>query len=1103
MVRKKSTIKKELRSTIKLNIKRYISLILMIFLGTAFFIGMRINSSVLQNTMISYFEKYNYADIKVASPIGLSENDLYSIKNNVSNIETIEGKYYKEVVSNLKEKNSDKKTDKVFAVHSYSKSDKLNKVELIKGKYIKRSNECLVDKTIRNLGYKIGDKIILNDDMLINKEYKIVGFISDPQYISIDKGTSDLLSGKIDYFIYVDKINFKTEDNLYVIADIKLKDKYKTFSNQYNNYLENNKKDIANKSKRISEKRKKQIIEEKSKELSDAEKEYNKKKAEVEKELSAGEAQIKDAERQINYAESQVMSDREIDAYLKAIKSNLDSSKAQLDTLKTTIDTANKALDDINSYGINDVEELKSKLQTLQESIDATNASINSLKAFLEEYETTCRKATLPTLIEACNSTLEDLRIKMQEEEQSVAMMQQTMTELSELIAYVEENQADSMPTPTPEQLSEYQKYKQYVKDMENKYNQGLGKYNSALRDYNYAVANLRPQNSQAKATINSKKAQLESAKKEFESKKKKAYEELEKAYETIKENKKLLQNLDGLDWQVFTRNDSFGYSNYYNDTQKINNLSKVFPMLFFIVASLVTATSITRLIQEERSKIGILKSLGYSKKQIMKKYLYYSFTASIIGSVLGIITGVFVFPIIFVKIYSLLYFIPKIIYGLYIKQIVLAYILSLISTVVIAYLASKNMTDEKPSDLLRPKVIRNAKKTILEKNKKLWKKLAYIKRITYRNIFLSIGRSVMTIIGIAGCTTLIIASFGVRDSIQDVLNMQFNRIFDISVEFYYKSNLTQYEMEEERERVLSLDFIEHASLSRMEMSSVKYGKKSDGVYTIIPDDPKTLDNEIKLYNIKNKKKINLNNTKGAVITEKLAEVLNIKVGDKLEYTDSSSIKHSVKVSAIVENYISNYIYMNKDTYKKVYGYDSANNMLITKYKEGKDEQESTTEIFNSKKYSRFLSMIYYRNMTENVLKAFDVVLYIIIIAAGLLAFVVLYNLAKINISERITEVATLKVLGYDAKKINKYINYEINVLTYVGIVFGIIGGYFITDVIITTCELDFIMFYHGISYTSYILGIILTIVFSKVINLIVSQDLKSISITESLKSID
>ena len=1100
MVKTKSTIKKELRSTIKLNIKRYISLIIMIFLGVAFFVGMRINSSVLQNSMIKYFEKYNYADMKVASEIGLSDEELYTLQQKVPDVELAEGKYYKELVVSLKSKGS-KKKDKVFAVHSYSKNDKLNKVDIIEGKSIKKTDECLVDKDLKKQGYHLGDTIELKDDMLLKKTYKIVGFVNDTQYISIDKGTSDLLSGKIDYFVYVDKLNFQVEDNLYIIFDIKLKNKYKTFSDEYNNYLEKTKNKVIKASKSISKERKQQIIDKKTKELDDAEKAYNTKKEEVDKELEIQGSKIAAAEKEINYAESKIMTEREIDIYLGALKTNLDSSKAQLDSLKSSIDVAKQTLKDFSSYGANEAETLKEKLVSLEEKISVANDTITRLRAFLEDYESTCQKAILPSIIATCNSALSEIRTKIQEQEANINTLQAVMDNINKMIKYIEEKQPEVVPNI--EETAEYKKYSNYIKEMENKYNTGIAKYNTALQEYNYAVANLKPQSAAAKATLNNKKTELANAKKEYEAKKKEAYDKLEKVYNTIKDNRKLLQGIGNLEWHVFTRNDSFGYSNYYNDTQKINNLAKLFPMLFFIVASLVTATSITRLIQEERSKIGILKSLGYSKKQIMKKYLNYSFTAAIIGSILGVLTGTFIFPIIFVKVYSLLYLIPKIQYGLYIKEILLAVGLSFISTILVAYLAAKNISDEKPSDLMRPKVMKNSRKTLLEKQKSLWKKMTYIKRIAYRNIFLSIGRSLMTIIGIAGCTTLIISSFGVRDSIQNVLSMQFNRVFDMSVQFFYKQDLTQYDIEAEYKRVSKLDSIEHASLNRLEMQQIKVGKKSDTVRTIIPNDANALDNEIKLYNVKNNKKVNLAKTTGVVITEKLAKVKNVKVGDKIQFTDSSNITHSVKVSAIVENYISHYIYMNQNTYKKVYGYESANNMIITKYKEDKLEKDVTSEIFSSKKYSSFLSMIYYKNMTANVLKTFDIILYLIIIAAGLLAFVVLYNLAKINISERITEVATLKVLGYDSKRINKYINYEINILTNLGIIIGLIGGYFLTDIIITTCELDFIMFYHGISYISYILGVILTIVFSRTINVLVSRDLKKISITESLKSID
>ena len=1096
MVKINGSLKREIRSTIKTNFKRYLSLVLIIFLGSAFYVGMKVNTDILQNSMIKYFDKYNYADMKIASEIGLTDTELNKLKKAVASIEIIEGKYYVDTVATLHDKWANKDVNKVFAVNSYSEDDKLNQLNLLQGRLLKSDDECVADASIVGLGYELGDKIKLESDVIGSKEYTIVGFARNPQYISVNRGSTTLLDGRINYFIYIHKDNFKVDGNAYMLADIKLHSKYKAFTENYNNYLANVKKEIIKESASIASAREKKIIAEKTKELDEAEAEYNVKKAEVEGQLNAAEDQLTSAETQLAVAESKVMSDKEVELYLNTLKISLESSKAQITSLKNTVDIAKSLFNDASNISVDpigvDLSSLKEKLTKLQNAAGFLERELRALRVKLEEQQEKCEKIETPELKNACNIISDNIQSEIRQKEIKYETIQNEIKQIKKIMDYIENYGG----------TADVSKYKVYINELESSYNLAITKYNEAEKEYNNARKNLKGQMAAARNTIATKKTELQKAREEFESKKKEALDELEKAYNQIIDAKKLLGSIEGLSWHVFTRNDSTGYSNYYDDTLRIDSLARILPLIFFIVAILVTATSITRMVQEERRKIGILKSLGYSSGQVTYKYLYYTFTANIIGSILGIAFGLIFFPMLIYRVYSLQYFIPDLIYKFNFMHIIFALVMSFISTVVVAAIAVKSVLKEKPSELMRNKKIKSGRTTALEK-KHIWKKLPFTEKVTYRNIFLSVGRSIMTIVGITGCTALIIASYGIRESIKDIVTRQFNNIYNVSAEFFYKPNLTQYEIESDFNKVSELSYIKHASLNRMETTEVKINNKSHSIYTIIPNDVSNFEIDYNLYSVVYHKKIDLSSVDGIVLSEKLSKLLNAKIGDNVTFVDSSNISHTARVGDIAENYVFHHIFMTKQTYKQIYGYESQNNVVFTKYDDESKASSISEKIYKSDNYASFLSFINTRYEAEDLISRFDIVIYVVIISAGLLAFVVLYNLAKINISERTTEVATLKVMGYNSKQINKYINHEISTLTFIGIIIGIFVGYILTNVTITICEVDSIMFYHGISYVSYVYGILLTIVFSKVINIFVRQDLKKISMTESFESIE
>ena len=1098
MVKINKSLKKEIKTTIKTNFKRYLSLILIIFLGSAFYVGMKVNTDVMQNSMIKYFKESNYADLKIASEIGLTDKELKELKKEVPSIKKIEGKYYTDVVASVYNRyDNDKQINVVFAVNSYSKNDKLNSLTLLQGRNIRNNDECVIDGSVVGFGYNLGDKITLSTDMLKTKTYTIVGFARNPQYISVNRGTTTLLNGNIDYFVYVSSKEFNVSDDAYVMADIKLENKYKPFTEKYNNYLKKLKKEITNKSVKIAKEREQKVIDEKSKELESAENEYNSKKTEVESQLASKESELNGAEEQLKRIESEIMSDKEVDAYLNSLKINLESAKAQLDSLKSTIDVAKSLASDTQSitndtvYG--DLSALKERLLQLENSLSVAKEELSRLERAARENEEKCALIPDQGLAESCYSVTDTIKTQEPEVQMRIDLITSEITRIKGIINVYEKG-SDSI---------DVSKYKNYIDELNSNYNNALAKYNSSVKEYEKAKKNLKSQMALARQSLSERKKELEEAKNTFESEKTKALGELETTYNQIIDNKKLLRSLKKLKWYVISRNDREGYSRYYDDTLRLENLSKIIPLIFFVVAALITATSITRMVQEERRKIGILKSLGYNSKQVIHKYIYYASSANILGNITGIISGIILFPMIICKIYSLQYFIPPLIYKFNIIHIIFTLVVSFISTTLVALFSVKGVLKEKPSELMRIKKVKIGKKIFIEKNKKLWRKLPFIKKITYRNIFLSTSRSFMTIIGITGCTALIISSFGVKESAKDVVSRQFNKIFKITAQFYYKSDLTQYEMETDLKKVNNLESVDHASLNSVETSEIKHDNKSYNLYVVVPNDVQEFDSDISLYSIINKKKINLNDVDGAVISEKVSKILNISIGDNVTYVDNSNISHSIKVSDIAENYMFNYVYMNKDVYNNEYGYESRNNALFVRYKDESKYEQVNEKIYSSGNYGNIISVITTKNDAKDIIERFDLAIYLIIFSAGLLAFIVLYNLAKINISERTIEVATLKVMGYNSKQINKYVNNEINTLTIIGIIFGIILGYFLTNEVISACEIDIIMFYHGISYVSYIYGVVLTLIFSKVINNFVKKDLKKISMTESFEVIE
>lgn len=1109
------TLLKEIKSTIKINFKRFASIIIIIFLGVSFYVGMRNNASVLQDSMTTYYDKYNYSDVKLFSEIGLTEQELKLIKRLVPSIEKIEGKYYGEAITQLDNGNGEK-SDYAVYLHSYNKNNKINKIKITKGRNIKSSDECVVNFEMEERGVKIGDTITLDSSNLKRKEFKIVGFSRDPQYIVRHKGPSTLLGGMVSHYAYISDDVFDIQNDVYVVADIKLRPKYKNFTEEYKKYLAKQKIEIEKVAGTILDERGKIIINQQAAKLEEGEKQYNAKKAEVEAQLQSAKSQIDDAQAQLDQAKIGLLPESKIDEYFGSLKKQIEASKSSIDAMERSVQISDKVIDvleridegtkvydddgnligreenvesmlvgTVGVYIKDEYKKLANEVSKLYAPLDNIN---NEILAFNCDDLTIDGVTVGPSTTGICINAYNGLKDRVKTENEIVHTF----------VDYTNELDSDiSNATSIGDTVVVFKKYKSRLEVLVVR---ARAEYDGALNEYNRLYAETKGKAADARTIIAQKQQEIDNARAEYDKREKEALEGLEKAYNEIIEGKKLLQRSYTFTHTAYTRNDNYGYGSYYDDTIRIDNLAKLFPLMFFVVASLVTATSITRLIQEERGKIGIYKSLGFNRKQIIFKYFIYSLSADIIGVVFGSIVGIFFFPMVISKAYGLTYYMPETVFSFPTKTVLVAILLSLISTVLISLISALKVAREVPSKLMRKKEIKQTPFKVVEERIESINKLDVTKRIALRNIFSNPMRSLMTIIGVVGCCTLLIAGFCVRESIYKYIEIQFDKIYTIDTEFFYKGDISQYEISKDYEELSKLSNVKNVSLVRKDVITID-DYNTLQAYTIVPDTLETFEKNIGLYDYKDNKKINLRKENGVVITAKLAKLLNLKKGDKFTYTDSSNVRHEVKISNIAENYLFTYIYMNKDVYKETYDYDLMDNCAMIKYKNDKNIDDEDNKIFSRNNYALFDSTNFYKNENKRVVRAVDKIIFVIIISAGLLAVVVLYNISKINISEKVVEIATLKVLGYNSKWINKYINYEIAILKYVGIFIGLFGGYSLAEEVITSCEMDYMMFYHGFSIFNYIYGIILTVVFSKMINLIMRKEIKNISMSKSLKA--
>ena len=591
---------------------------------------------------------------------------------------------------------------------------------------------------------------------------------------------------------------------------------------------------------------------------------------------------------------------------------------------------------------------------------------------------------------------------------------------------------------------------------------------------------------------LSSSKAELAKGERDYLAAKLEADEKLADARAELLDAENQLKELEKPTWYVLDRNANPGYVDYEFSADRIAAIAQVFPVFFFLIAALVCLTTMTRMVDEQRTYIGTLKALGYSKFAIASKYLIYAALASIGGSIFGMLIGFKLFPSVIFNAYAIMFTMPPIIAEFNTYYAVLSTVLAASITILAAWFACVKELRAEPAKLMRPKSPKAGKRILLERVKFIWSRLNFTQKITARNIFRYKKRFLMTVLGIGGCTALLLSGFGLKDSILSIAAIQFDELYKYDMVIQLKKDMVPNEKNSVIEDVSTDSRISDYIMIKEQSIDIGSGDIEKSVYLVVPESTKRLEEFVDFRIRGSEKKVALTET-GVVLGEKLAKQLQAVVGDEIYIKTEGDKKVNVRVDGITEHYISHYIYMSPTLYQEVFGKPVQFKQIMAKTTETSEEFENklSSDLLRNEEVgsTRFITGI--SKDFKKIIKSLNYVILVMIFSAGALAFIVLYNLTNVNVTERLREIATIKVLGFYDREVSAYVDRESVLLTVIGMLVGLILGVFFHRFIIVTAEVEYVMFGRIIKPLSYVYAGILTMVFSLLVNIVIHFKLK------------
>ena len=1021
------------------------ALMVITLLGAMSVVGIQATAIDMRNIADKTYKEHGLYDVHLKSATGFDADDEAAIRNTAGAAEVMFG-YSLDVYADIRQVLS--------PVRTYSLPGNLNTLDVHEGRLPEKADECVIDKKMMTeAGYVLGDSISLSlddmdayDEKFQTRSFTITGVVSSPLYISYERGRTTLGTGGVAYYIYLPPEAYTLEvyTDVYVIMEgsretYTLSDTYTERADSWKETL----KDTGDLRVADAQKRLKEAQEE----IDNGWQEYNDGLTEADKKIAEGREELVKALAKLTRAKTSLISNQ------KTLDDKIASANAEL----------NEKILELNA-GQNTLNQrlAEAGLSSAQAEITQARAALNAQLAALQALGARGDSAELDAQYSQIDAGIAQLDAKQAELNAGKVALESAQAEIDRGRAEIEKAKA----TLETERA-----------DAQAKINSGWAEYTKGMAEYNAGVATLNQEEEDAQSKLADAKTELEDA-------------------------QATLDSVPDPEWYAFTRKEGASFESYYQDTLRLEKVGYVFPMVFFLVAVLVSLTTISRMVEEQRTQIGVYKALGYRPAAIMMKYAIYALISGLLGSGLGILVGSYLLPPVIMDAYGHLYTMPAGDMSIPLEISIFAVTVSVGAVLAVTLGTCANAMKGEPALLMRPKSPKAGKKVFLEKIPFIWNALGFIGKVTSRNIFRYKRRFFMTLAGIAGCAALLLTAFGLRDSIGSVAPLQYESVITYDAKVYLKDIVRPGQR-------TALDTLTPETRQYIREESVKVKASPSGsavtdhtsvsemtAYLIVPEGS-TLEGFIQLLSPETGKVVPVP-AQGALLTEKAARALKVSPGDPIILTgvdEESAVLTTV--AGIVENYISHYIYMAPDQYTQLFGHELYPNGLLL---QGDFDQEALMKDENVRAVALTTDLL---SLIGDSTDALGIVTIVLLVLACALAFVVLFTLTIINISERMRELATIKVLGFQDTETAFYMYRENVVVTLIGIGIGLVGGIFLNTFVLSSVEVDVLKFPHEIYPMSFVLAAALSLVFALLVNALMYRKLVAIDMVESLKSVD
>ena len=1112
----KKAFSKDVFRSITHSMSRFLAIAAIVALGSGFYTGLRTTAPHMRATVDAYADEQQMMDLQLLSTMGFTEGDVEAIRD-TDGIKAVMPGYLADTLVTLNDKES------VVRIHSLPKDmdtsseDYLNQPVLKEGRMPERSGECVINEMdLEGVPTLLGQTLTLEDpegildDNLSVQTYTVVGIVKTPYYLSFSLGQSNNGLGSIDNYMYVPEEDFCQPYYTNLYATVDGAQELDAFSDDYQATVDDavqNLEKLANDRAQIRVEELRDLV---NKQLDEAQQKLDSSKADADKQLADAAQKLADGEREIAENEQK----------LSAAEQQLQSAAAQIESgwsaynngvqelAQKRIDTEAQfaAAEQQLADGEAQANEAQAQLESAKAELDAQSGNIEQAQAAKEQLNNTIAQLQqaidwaeligADRVVAALTAQMEELQAQLAQVEDALAQYDNAVAQYESGMAQLEASrqqlangraELESQRAQAPAQFAAAE--------------QQLAQSKETLQAGEAELASGRTELEQGRAQLAAAKKQLEDGRKEYEASKTEAEQKIADGQREIDEEREKITDFEAPTWYVLDRDSNVGFASFDGDADRMDSLSTVLPILFFLVAALVSLTTMTRMVDEERVLIGTYKALGYSKGKIAFKYLFYAALATISGSILGSIALGNVIPVVCWNSYRIMYTGPDLIWSFPWKFALIGCLASACCTMLASVSACRSSLTENPSVLMLPKAPRAGKRILLEHIKPIWKRMKFSQKVTARNLFLYKRRLIMTVVGIAGCTALLLTGFGIKDSVSGILTNQYEDIYQYNMVCTLKEKGV---VSPETEQLLAdSDAIDR--YLKMSSTSAEVFGADDSVYAsiVVPEHADELKDFVKLRTRRGHEDIPFGED-SVVITEKLAKLLNLSVGDTFSIKNSQNEQVEFQVDAITEHYLSHCVYLSPALYEQVTGDAPLYDQIIAVCAEEEASEQTIADALVEQ--DDVGSVDFTDNLSESfntMIDSLDYVILVIIVCSGLLAFVVLYNLTNINVTERVREIATIKVLGFYDKEVSAYVYRETSVLTAIGCLLGLALGVVMHSFVIQTVEVEMVMFGRQVQPMSFVYAALLTLVFAIIVNLVMGKKLRNISMVESLKSVD